>query len=157
MRKKNKGKIKKITIRCCYVAFFLVAGLSYVFMEEGKDTAALAGDYVANNPTTTVAAEVTVTPQISAPYKQEIIDKGDNIKEDDKQEDILTSQNKKVNINKADESVLSTLKGIGPSKAGKIVSYREEHGDFKKIEDIMNVPGIKDATFNGLKDDITVE
>lgn len=49
-----------------------------------------------------------------------------------------------------------TLKGIGESRAREIIAYREKHGRFSKIEDIMQVPGIKDGAFQKIKDDITV-
>ncbi len=61
-----------------------------------------------------------------------------------------------ININTADESELMTLTGIGEGKARAIVSYREEHGSFKSTEELKNVSGIGDATFNKFKDSITV-
>jgi competence protein ComEA len=61
-----------------------------------------------------------------------------------------------VNINTASVNELMTLNGIGESTARDIISYREEHGKFQSIEDIMNVPGIKDAKFNKIKKYITV-
>lgn len=63
----------------------------------------------------------------------------------------------KVNINTADEAMLDTLPGIGPSKAKRIIEYREQNGPFKSIEEIKNVSGIGDKTFEQLKDLITVE
>jgi len=63
----------------------------------------------------------------------------------------------KVNLNKADEALLTTLSGIGPSKAQSIISYREENGSFKTIEDLKQVSGIGDKTFEKLKDFITVK
>ena len=51
---------------------------------------------------------------------------------------------------------LTTLKGIGESRAEDIIRYREEHGGFQKIEDIMKVPGIKESGFQKIKDSITV-
>ncbi len=62
----------------------------------------------------------------------------------------------KVNINTATAAELDTLPGVGPATAQKIISYRQSSGGFKKIEDIMKVSGIKQATFNKLKDKITV-
>ena len=62
----------------------------------------------------------------------------------------------KVNINTANINELLTLTGIGESKAKDIINYRENNGLFKKIEDIKKVNGIKDATYNKIKDDITV-
>ena len=61
-----------------------------------------------------------------------------------------------VNINTADEAALRTLPGIGEQKAKAIISYRQNGGNFTKIEDIMNVSGIKDGAFNKIKDLITV-
>lgn len=63
---------------------------------------------------------------------------------------------RKVNLNTAAKAELMTLKGIGEVRAEDIVEYREKHGPFSRIEDVMNVPGIKDAAFQKIKDDITV-
>jgi len=63
----------------------------------------------------------------------------------------------KININTASADELMTLPGIGPSTAEKIISYREQNGEFKKIEDIMNVSGIGEGKFNKMKDYITVK
>lgn len=60
----------------------------------------------------------------------------------------------KVNINTADSTELQTLNGIGPVTAEKIIEYRTEQGMFKSIEDIKNVSGIGDKTFEKFKDDI---
>lgn len=61
-----------------------------------------------------------------------------------------------VNINTASREQLMTLKGIGESRADDIIRYREESGGFRVIEDIMKVPGIKEAGFQKIKDSITV-
>jgi len=50
-----------------------------------------------------------------------------------------------------------TLPGIGESKAKDIINYRESKGQFGSLEDIMNVPGIKDGVFNKVKDLISVD
>jgi len=63
----------------------------------------------------------------------------------------------KVNINTATAQELSTLPGIGPTKAQSIIDYRTTNGPFQSIEDIKNVRGIGDATFEKLKDKITVQ
>ncbi len=62
----------------------------------------------------------------------------------------------KVNINTADISGLTSISGIGKTRAEAIISYREEHGAFLSVEDIKNVSGIGDATFEKIKDQITV-
>ena len=61
----------------------------------------------------------------------------------------------RINLNTADAGQLSTLSGIGQSKAEAIVAYREEHGGFTSIEEIMNVEGIKEGTFSKIKDKIS--
>lgn len=62
----------------------------------------------------------------------------------------------KININTADENQLQTLTGIGPAKAQKIIEYRESNGGFKSIEEIMNVSGIGEKTFENIKENICV-
>ena len=61
-----------------------------------------------------------------------------------------------LNINTATKEELMTLTGIGESKAMAIISYREENGDFGKIEDIMNITGIKTGVFDKIKNQIKV-
>lgn len=61
-----------------------------------------------------------------------------------------------ININTATKEELKKLSGIGDSKADKIIKYREDKGLFKNIEDIKNVSGIGESTFNNLKDQITI-
>ena len=66
-------------------------------------------------------------------------------------------ENVTININTANQEQLQKLNGIGESMAKKIIKYREENGKFKNIEDIKSVPGIGDAKFNGIKENITVK
>ena len=61
-----------------------------------------------------------------------------------------------VNINLADRQTLMTLSGIGEAKADAIIQYRSDAGGFQSIEELTNVSGIGDATFQKLKDKITV-
>jgi competence protein ComEA len=61
-----------------------------------------------------------------------------------------------VNINTASIAELDTLPGIGPTTAQKIIDYREQNGPFVSIEDIVNVSGIGPASYERLKDLITV-
>lgn len=77
--------------------------------------------------------------------------------------DLITSnpeeesvQNELVNLNTADISALMTLNGIGEKKAQAIITYREENGSFQQTEDIMEVSGIGEKTFENLKDFISV-
>lgn len=65
-------------------------------------------------------------------------------------------EEERVNLNTACREELMTLPGIGEAKADAVLAYREEHGKFQKIEDIMKISGIKDAVFLKIKDRITV-
>lgn len=62
----------------------------------------------------------------------------------------------KININTATQEELTSLSGIGESKAKSIIKYREENGNFKSIEDIMKVSGISENLFAKIKENITV-
>ena len=68
-----------------------------------------------------------------------------------------TGTDQKINLNTADVSQLTTLTGVGESKALAIIAYREENGPFTSIEDIMNVPGIKEGTYEKIKDKIAIK
>ena len=61
-----------------------------------------------------------------------------------------------IDINTADKTQLMTLPGIGPSKAEAIEEYRNENGGFRAIDELMRVPGIKQGTFDKIKDRIFV-
>ena len=63
----------------------------------------------------------------------------------------------KININTADAETLAVLPGIGEVLSERIVKYRDEHGAFASIEEIVNVSGIGESIFNGIKDIIVVE
>ena len=65
-------------------------------------------------------------------------------------------QDNRININTADETQLTTLTGIGATRAQAIIAYRQENGPFAAIEEIMNVQGIKEGTFTKIKDEIVV-
>lgn len=59
-----------------------------------------------------------------------------------------------VNLNTASQEELTTLPGIGDAKAAAIIAYRQEHGGFSAAEELKNVSGIGDATYEKLKDRI---
>ena len=61
-----------------------------------------------------------------------------------------------MNINTAGKDELMTLTGIGETRAEAILAYRQETGGFQTPEDLMQVEGIKEKTFEKLKDQITV-
>ncbi|MHA7766618.1 helix-hairpin-helix domain-containing protein [Bacillus atrophaeus] len=62
-----------------------------------------------------------------------------------------------VNINTASLEELQAISGVGPSKAEAIIAYREENGKFQAVEDITNVSGIGEKSFEKIKSAITVK
>src|SRR6266446_4914670 len=62
----------------------------------------------------------------------------------------------KVNINTAGVDELVALPGIGRAYAERIVEYRQKNGPFKKVEDILNVRGIGEKTFERIRDRLTI-
>lgn len=66
-------------------------------------------------------------------------------------------QNSRVNINTADADELDTLPGVGEATAKDIIAFREKNGPFRKVEDIMKVPRIKQGRFESVKEFITVQ
>lgn len=61
-----------------------------------------------------------------------------------------------VNLNTATQAQLETLPGLGAKVAQRIIEYRQKNGNFKKVEDLMNVKGIGEKSFLKLKPMITV-
>lgn len=76
---------------------------------------------------------------------------------DDEYQSVVVTDVKEglIDINSASKDTLESLTGIGPATAQAIIDYRSTN-TFTTIEDIMNVPGIGDATFNAIKDSITI-
>ena len=62
-----------------------------------------------------------------------------------------------VELNTATAAELRTLPGVGERTAQRIIEYREEHGGFEKIEDLMNIRGIGEKTFLRLRPLIRVD
>lgn len=79
-------------------------------------------------------------------------EKIDEENKDEIKEEITEEKDNLISINKATKEELMTLIGIGESKAEEIIKYREEHGSFKKLEDIMNVSGIGEKAYSKIKD-----
>lgn len=93
-------------------------------------------DEEADKDAVNLAMEVKDAEQIRIPYI------GENLNLEDE---------KLIDINKASLENLCTIPGIGEARAGAIIDYREKNGPFKDIEELKNISGIKDATFEKIK------
>ena len=70
--------------------------------------------------------------------------------------DAAAASDGRVNLNTADAAALDTLPRIGPAMAARILAWREANGRFASVDDLRNIAGIGDATFEGLRDLVTV-
>ncbi len=62
----------------------------------------------------------------------------------------------RINLNSADaETLATTIVGIGPARAAAIVAYRETHGPFKTVDDLLLVKGIGAATLKNNRERLT--
>lgn len=93
-----------------------------------------------------------IIPEKKDEVEEEIQQTDDNTSVE---EDSEISISEKININTATKEELEILNGIGEATANKIINYRKSN-PFKEIEDIMNVPGIGEAKFNNIKNDICI-
>lgn len=105
------------------------------------------------------AAEAEDGQQIYVPSKEEVI-QGRTAQADQKEAawstGIQNQDDGKVDLNTASKEQLMTLNGIGEAKAAAIIQYREEHGGFQHTEELMEVEGIKEGTYNKIKDQIKI-
>jgi competence protein ComEA len=62
----------------------------------------------------------------------------------------------RVNLNTADAATLDTLPGVGPATAANILAWRQEHGRFESVDDLLDVGGIGEAKLDAIRDLVTV-
>lgn len=105
--------------------------------------------------TTKEAAEdvLNLAEKVSDGQKIEVLSR----EEAQKRKELQASQgSERINLNTASREQLMTLAGIGESKAKAILDYREKKGGFSKVEELMDIPGIKEGVFQKIRDRITV-
>ncbi|MGC6175827.1 helix-hairpin-helix domain-containing protein [Lacrimispora sp. 38-1] len=145
--------------RICYVHICgEVVSPGVYELEEGSrifQAVAVAGGFTENAAADTLnmAEQVKDGMKIQVPDQEEakrLLDQGTSSLKN------IPEGSHKVNLNTAGKEELMTLRGVGEAKADDIIRYRESHGGFQKIEDIMKISGIKEAAFQKIKDDITV-
>ncbi|PZL70672.1 comEA protein [Enterococcus plantarum] len=88
-------------------------------------------------------------------YIPEIGEEAQSAENNSQSEESQSKDVNKINLNQASEAELQTLPGVGQKKAQEIIRYREENGGFKTIEEIKNISGFGEKTFEKLKDAIT--
>jgi competence protein ComEA len=131
-----------------------------------QDAIDLAGGLIidANKSTLNLAAHLEDGVRIDVPYQNQGSVQASTEQTTSKDE-IVPSQTTSppsesltdlININTADLSDLETLSGIGPVIASRIIAYRDQNGPFLDIVDIQKVSGIGPATFEKIKDYITI-
>lgn len=130
-------------------------------LEEGsrvEDAIHIAGGLTeeADLSNVNLAAPLEDAVKIYIPNVNDALDDEKNILSSDSPSSSTSSSNGKININKATASELENIPSVGPSTAQKIITYREENGKFSSIDEIKNVSGIGDKTFENIKDYISI-
>jgi len=109
-----------------------------------------------------LAARVYDGDQIYIPDKNDSVAQTKIIDSKEKQKNINNSENStintdKININRASKSQLEKLPGIGPSKAEKIIAYRNDIGKFKDYQELLLVKGIGEKTLENIKEELSLK
>jgi competence protein ComEA len=61
-----------------------------------------------------------------------------------------------INLNTADQAALESISGIGPAKAEAIIKYRDEHGSFKSVDELLNIKGIGPKMLDNIKEQVEI-
>ena len=130
MKKRNHSKM-------CFLLLTALSSALGIYLQSAERT-----DYILEKP-----SNAEITYQSAAPTETTSQEAASSV----------APVSGKININTASKEELMTLDGIGEKKAGWIIEYRELHGSFQTIQDIMKVSGIGKKTFESLKDYICVE
>jgi len=121
-----------------------------------EDAIAISGGFAqdADQESVNLAAELKDGAQIAVPTQKVVQSSSTTPPTTDSKPPVAKTF--PININTANQAELETLPGIGPVTAEKIISFRQTNGEFSIIEDIQKVSGIGPATFENIKELITV-
>lgn len=124
-----------------------------------NDIVKLAGGMTkeADNKSVNLAQKITDEMVIYVASVGENINVIDEPTKSTKSNGSIDESSNKININTADVNQLQTLSGVGAKKAQDIIDYREQNGDFKKIEELQNVSGFGAKSIEKLKENLTVD
>ena len=151
----DAGKSESIPVHVCGAVNN--PGLYYLSSDSLKaDALSMAGGFApdAAMDYVNLAEMITCGEKIYFPYSYELLE-GYNLDAQESSQ-VNDSTTNLVNINTATKDELMTLPGIGESKADAIIKYREKNGPFQNIEDVTNIPGIKEGVYNNIKEHIIV-
>ncbi|MDR1447772.1 MAG: ComEA family DNA-binding protein [Candidatus Ancillula sp.] len=149
--KKIRFEIDRRSLIAGVFAFILVAVLGIYFAYNAIASTRPQGDQVVKKS----VDDKTATPEITATTPETT----GNITTcpEGTAPQTAVDTNGVVNINIATENDLTTLSGVGPAIAKRIIEYREQNGNFRSIEEITEVKGIGDAMYAKIKDKIRVK
>jgi competence protein ComEA len=172
---KNEQKITNAaffngwSLTVCLLAIIIIAGGIAIFVKSSQNP----GIEISITPEKTIEGQIYIGGEVNNPGFYPLFD-GDNF------EDIIRAAGgvkdgadlskielavapaeegqsaQKININRAESWLLEALPGIGESKAGAIIAYRQQNGLFQDINELLKVPGLGEVNFNQVKDLITV-
>ncbi len=69
---------------------------------------------------------------------------------------VWEAEDMRIDLNRADARQLQQIPGVGPVLSEAIVTWREENGPFRQMEDLLQVPGIGEKTFQSIKDELVI-
>ncbi len=104
----------------------------------------------ANSKCINLASKIQDEQYIYIPSEEEMCENEKSLSQNNKKDDDL------ININTSSANELETLTGIGKTRAQDIIEYRNSNGNFNSKEDIKNVSGIGDSTYEKIKDQICI-
>ena len=133
-----------------FLIITLAAGFGYKTLIDSKESSEYKNFDYSMEDSLFAEHNLTGNPEKEKiDYKQEVLDFNERNFQESKSDSELAE--KSININKADVNELEKLPGIGTKTAERIVKYRVEKGDFKRIEDLLQVKGIGQSKLNDIK------
>lgn len=142
---------------CVYVCGAVNTPGVYTVPEDARicDAIDAAGGFTeaAAEESVNLAEHIKDEQQIWIPTTQEVKEGTGNL---ENTTDTAAVSDDRVNLNTATKEELMRVPGIGAAKADSILAYRNEHGNFSDVKDIMQITGIKEGIFEKIKDSVTV-